>query len=87
MWGGEFVVFSIFLAIHLLLVNRWLSVRFNVLSSGIMGVMALVAVLNPRVDAALAGFALAFANGVTSDLLFMVRDLPYHWPHNDISVR
>ncbi|KAJ7512914.1 multidrug resistance-associated ABC transporter [Mycena galericulata] len=54
-------------------VNRWLSIRFNVLSSVIMGAIALVAVLNGSISASLAGFALAFANTITGDLLFLVR--------------
>ncbi|KAJ7204719.1 multidrug resistance-associated ABC transporter [Mycena pura] len=54
-------------------VNRWLSIRFNILSSFIMGAIAAVAVLNGGISAALAGFALAFANTITGDLLFLVR--------------
>ncbi|KAF7360576.1 Multidrug resistance-associated ABC transporter protein [Mycena venus] len=54
-------------------VNRWLSIRFNILSSVIMGAIALVSVLNGNISAALAGFALAFANTITGDLLFLVR--------------
>ncbi len=42
-------------------------------SCAITGVTAAVAVLNPRIDAALAGFALTFASSITNDLLFMVR--------------
>ena len=42
-------------------------------SCGIVGVTAAVAVLNPNIDASLAGFALAFANSITNDLLFVVR--------------
>ncbi|KAJ7691594.1 P-loop containing nucleoside triphosphate hydrolase protein [Mycena rosella] len=48
-------------------------IRFNILSSGIMGVIALVAVLNGNIPASQAGFALAFANTITGDLLFLVR--------------
>ncbi|TFK92526.1 multidrug resistance-associated ABC transporter [Polyporus arcularius HHB13444] len=54
-------------------VNRWLSARFNLLSSAVIGITALVAVLTPSVDASLAGFALAFATSLLSDLLFLVR--------------
>lgn len=54
-------------------VNRWLSIRFNILSSVIMGAIALMAVLNGSISASLAGFALAFANTITNDLLFLVR--------------
>ncbi|KAF9023271.1 ATP-binding cassette transporter [Hymenopellis radicata] len=54
-------------------VNRWLSIRFNMVSCGITGMTAAVAVLNPRIDAALAGFALAFASTITNDILYMVR--------------
>jgi hypothetical protein len=38
-----------------------------------MGAIALVAVLNGNISASLAGFALAFANTITGDLLFVVR--------------
>ncbi|KAJ7853283.1 multidrug resistance-associated ABC transporter [Mycena olivaceomarginata] len=54
-------------------VNQWLSIRFNVLSSVIMGAIALVSVLNGNISASLAGFALTFGNTITGDLLFLVR--------------
>ncbi|KAI5122627.1 hypothetical protein M0805_008716 [Coniferiporia weirii] len=54
-------------------VNRWMSNRFNLLSSAVVGLTGVVALLNPNIDASLAGFALAFAATVTGDLLFMVR--------------
>ncbi|CDO71111.1 hypothetical protein BN946_scf184844.g115 [Trametes cinnabarina] len=54
-------------------VNRWLSARFNLLSSAVIGITAFVAVLSPKIDAALAGFALAFATSLLGDLLFLVR--------------
>ncbi|OSX61133.1 hypothetical protein POSPLADRAFT_1074834 [Postia placenta MAD-698-R-SB12] len=53
--------------------NRWLSARFNLLSSAVIGVTAFVAVLTPSITASLAGFALAFASTVLNDLLFLVR--------------
>ncbi|KAH9478408.1 ABC transporter 7 [Psilocybe cubensis] len=54
-------------------VNRWLSVRFNLLSAGIVGSTALVCLITPSITASMAGFALAFASTITNDLLFMVR--------------
>ncbi|KAF8649184.1 hypothetical protein AX16_005982 [Volvariella volvacea WC 439] len=54
-------------------VNRWLSIRFNMLSSAVMGLTALVCLITPSISAALAGFALAFASTLTNDILFMVR--------------
>ncbi|KAI0821920.1 multidrug resistance-associated ABC transporter [Trametes gibbosa] len=54
-------------------VNRWLSARFNLLSSAVIGITAFVAVLSPNIDASLAGFALAFASSLLGDLLFLVR--------------
>ncbi|EMD35632.1 hypothetical protein CERSUDRAFT_85569 [Gelatoporia subvermispora B] len=54
-------------------VNRWLSARFNLLSSAVVGTTAFVAILSPSISASLAGFALAFASTVTGDLLFLVR--------------
>ncbi|KAF8955330.1 multidrug resistance-associated ABC transporter [Flammula alnicola] len=54
-------------------VNRWLSVRFNLLSAGIVGATGLVCLITPGISASTAGFALAFASTITGDLLFMVR--------------
>ncbi|PFH48697.1 hypothetical protein AMATHDRAFT_5550 [Amanita thiersii Skay4041] len=54
-------------------VNRWLSIRFNLLSSCIVGAIALVSLLTPSINASFAAFALAFASTITGDLLFMVR--------------
>ncbi|KAI0676238.1 multidrug resistance-associated ABC transporter [Trametes maxima] len=54
-------------------VNRWLSARFNLLSSAVIAITAFVAVLTPRIDASMAGFALAFATSLLGDLLFLVR--------------
>jgi len=54
-------------------VNRWLSVRFNLLSAGLVGVTALACLITPSITASTAGFALAFASTITNDLLFMVR--------------
>ncbi|OJT13873.1 ATP-dependent bile acid permease, partial [Trametes pubescens] len=53
-------------------VNRWLSARFNLLSSAVIGITAFVAVLSPTIDASMAGFALAFATSLLGDLLFLV---------------
>ena len=49
-------------------VNRWLSTRFDLLSSAVVGITAVVALMNPRIDASLAGFTLAFASTVTNDV-------------------
>ncbi|GBE87301.1 ATP-dependent bile acid permease [Sparassis crispa] len=54
-------------------VNRWLSARFDLLSSAVVGITGFVAILNPSISASLAGFTLAFAFTITSDLLFLVR--------------
>ncbi len=49
-------------------VNRWLSVRFNLLSATIVGLTAFVTITTPTIDAALAGFILVFATTVTLDV-------------------
>ncbi|KAJ8082867.1 hypothetical protein PM082_008724 [Marasmius tenuissimus] len=54
-------------------VSQWLSIRFELLSCGIVGAMAILAVGNPAISASVAGFSLAFASTITHDLLFMVR--------------
>jgi len=55
------------------LVNRWLSVRFNLLSAGVVGATGFACLITPSINASMAGFALAFASSITGDLLFMVR--------------
>src|ERR1700753_412351 len=52
-------------------VNRWLSARFNLLSSAVVGVTAVVVLANGSIDASFAGFALAFASTVTGELLYV----------------
>jgi ABC-type multidrug transport system fused ATPase/permease subunit len=52
--------------------NRWISMRFNILSSVVIGLTG-VSVLVSKASAAQAGFALAFAASVSNDLLFVVR--------------
>lgn len=42
--------------------SLWLTVRFNLLASVVMGVMASVAVMNGNISASLAGFALSFTS-------------------------
>ncbi|OXG63652.1 ATP-binding cassette transporter [Cryptococcus neoformans CHC193] len=54
-------------------VNRWLSARFNLLSAVLVGLTAVAVLIAPNVDAAMAGFALAFAGTICHDLLFVVR--------------
>ncbi|KIR29354.1 ATP-binding cassette transporter [Cryptococcus deuterogattii LA55] len=54
-------------------VNRWLSARFNLLSAVLVGLTAVAVLIAPNVNAAMAGFALAFAGTVCHDLLFVVR--------------
>lgn len=57
--------------IALYVVNRWLSIRFNLLSAAIVGMAAFVTIWTPTIDAALAGFILAFASAVSSDVRAM----------------
>ena len=56
----------------LFVVNRWLAVRFNLLSAAVIGVTGLVCLVTPSISAPTAGFALAFASTITDDLLLMV---------------
>ncbi|BEI79510.1 hypothetical protein CcaverHIS002_0100390 [Cutaneotrichosporon cavernicola] len=53
-------------------VNRWLSSRFNVLSSIMVGVTAM-AMLMAGASASVAGFSLAFAGTIMHDLIFVIR--------------
>ncbi|WVO13896.1 hypothetical protein L204_101520 [Cryptococcus depauperatus] len=54
-------------------VNRWLSARFNLLSAVMIGLTGVAVLIAPNVDAAMAGFALAFAGTLCQDLLQVVR--------------
>ncbi|KAJ7610419.1 multidrug resistance-associated ABC transporter [Roridomyces roridus] len=54
-------------------VNRWLTIRMSGLSSVVMALIALSAVLNRNISAAVAGFVLAFANTLTYDLNIALR--------------
>ncbi|KAF9051842.1 multidrug resistance-associated ABC transporter [Panaeolus papilionaceus] len=54
-------------------VNRWLSIRFNLLSAGVVGATGFACLITPSISASTAGFALAFASTITNDLLFLVR--------------
>ncbi|OCB86633.1 multidrug resistance-associated ABC transporter [Sanghuangporus baumii] len=49
-------------------VNRWVSTRINLLSSMIVAVTAVIALVNPDIDASLAGYTLVFATTVTQDV-------------------
>ncbi|KAF8324040.1 ATP-binding cassette transporter [Clavulina sp. PMI_390] len=53
--------------------NRWLAIRFNLLSAAVIGSTGVVILLNKDISAAMAGFALVFASNITSDMLFMAR--------------
>ena len=50
------------------LVNRWVSTRINLLSSVVVAVTAVIALVSPDIDASLAGYTLAFATTVTNDV-------------------
>lgn len=52
--------------------NRWISARFNLLSSVVVGVTGVVCLVSGA-SAASTGFALSFAGTVSGDLLFVVR--------------
>ncbi|KAJ2928533.1 hypothetical protein H1R20_g8544, partial [Candolleomyces eurysporus] len=54
------------------LVNRWLSIRFELLAAAVVGAASAVCLMTPTISASLAGFTLAFASTITYDLLFMV---------------
>ncbi|KAJ7575966.1 P-loop containing nucleoside triphosphate hydrolase protein [Mycena floridula] len=48
--------------------NRWLSVRSNILTGTLVGTTAMIVLLTPKIDSALAEFALTFANSVANDV-------------------
>ncbi|KAK4052550.1 hypothetical protein OIO90_004318 [Microbotryomycetes sp. JL221] len=55
-------------------VNRWLSLRFALLSAIVVALTGYVLILEQnKIDAALAGFALTFSLNISTDMLFLVR--------------
>ncbi|GAA5920308.1 hypothetical protein JCM1841_004522 [Sporobolomyces salmonicolor] len=55
-------------------VNRWLSMRFSLLSACVVSLTGYVLITaGNKVDAALAGFTLTFSLNISNDLLFLVR--------------
>jgi preprotein translocase subunit SecD len=52
-------------------VSSWVTARFNILSSVIVGLTGVVVLITPT-PASLAGFALTFALSISNDLLFVV---------------
>ncbi|KAJ7155701.1 multidrug resistance-associated ABC transporter [Mycena filopes] len=55
-------------------INRWLSIRMIGLASIATSLLATLAVMNKDISAPLAGFALAFSNTITYDLLLLIRE-------------
>ncbi|BGP24141.1 ATP-binding cassette transporter [Rhodotorula toruloides] len=54
--------------------NRWLSMRFSLLSSMVVALTGYVLIsAGDKVDAALAGFTLTFALNISNDILYLVR--------------
>ncbi|KAL7336764.1 P-loop containing nucleoside triphosphate hydrolase protein [Rhodotorula toruloides] len=54
--------------------NRWLSMRFSLLSATVVALTGYVLIsAGDKVDAALAGFTLTFALNISNDILFLVR--------------
>ncbi|GAA5864423.1 hypothetical protein JCM1840_000490 [Sporobolomyces johnsonii] len=55
-------------------VNRWLSMRFSLLSACVVSLTGYVLITaGDKVDAALAGFTLTFSLNISNDILFLVR--------------
>ena len=53
--------------------NRWLSVRFELLSALLVGATGLILLAIAKdIDASIAGFALTFALNISNDMLFLV---------------
>lgn len=54
--------------------QRWLSMRFSLLSATVVALTGYVLIAaGDRVDAALAGFTLTFALSISNEILFLVR--------------
>ncbi|KLO19366.1 ATP-binding cassette transporter [Schizopora paradoxa] len=55
------------------MLNRWVAVRVNSLTSAIVGCIAVLVLLLPSVSAAQAGFALSFGTLISMDLVLLMR--------------
>lgn len=55
----------------IIIVNRWLSSQFTMLSSAVVGIVGLIAVVT-HLDASLSGFALSFAATITFDVSYQL---------------
>ncbi|KAF8893222.1 hypothetical protein CPB84DRAFT_1848688 [Gymnopilus junonius] len=53
--------------------HRWLSVRFQLSTGFLLGLVALITFLTPSIDASWAGLALAFASTLTLDMYWFFR--------------
>ena len=74
MWGGMIcqICFWILVDFLPLVVTRWLTIRFKLFSSVVVGVTGLVCLVTPSISASTAGFALTFASTITNDLTYLV---------------
>ncbi|KAG8779851.1 hypothetical protein FRC12_023787 [Ceratobasidium sp. 428] len=54
-------------------VNRWVSLRFNMIAVGIITLTAIAIMWDPSIDASFAGFAISMAVGITYDIILLVR--------------
>ncbi|KIY63292.1 multidrug resistance-associated ABC transporter [Cylindrobasidium torrendii FP15055 ss-10] len=54
-------------------VNRWMTIRLDVISCSAIALVAIYAIFLPRLDASLVGFALTFADLLPDDVLSLVR--------------
>ena len=71
-WPAKSAVLEYCVDLPSFIVNRWLAVRFNLLSSVVVGVTGLVCLVTPGISASTAGFALTFASTIADDLFFVV---------------
>jgi uncharacterized MnhB-related membrane protein len=65
MWGGnDFILFENLIDFLLFLVSCWFSVRFNLLSAVIVGVIGLLCLITSSISASAAAFALIFTKAL-----------------------
>jgi hypothetical protein len=54
-------------------VNRWMSVRFQILSTLMIGITTVVIIRDTTIDASYAGLAMSFIGGITLEIFFLVQ--------------
>ncbi|KAM0353461.1 hypothetical protein ACHAPU_001471 [Fusarium lateritium] len=59
---------------YMWLVNRWMGLRMGIIGTFFSTIVGIIVIMSPRMDAALAGFTLAFAMDFAESILWTIRN-------------